>query len=166
MTDFEEQLSWLMAHAKEVATQDFVDFFTEHRAEFMVLHPGRKKNEANVGWFQSKAMDAEIDASPFGQRLIEWVNNLPPEDNYPPDAEMEAAFDAIATEAVKPVKAPAITPVEPAPDKPSGWEQLNFKDSPKRETRGEARKLNRWSAGKPSTGKGGWDDGSRDYLDA
>ena len=75
-------------------------------------------------------MEAEMDKTPFGQKLIAWVNSLPEEIH--PNEELVEDFEALLGQPmpVAPAKAAEIKPdvetlAEPAPPKPPEEDDRN-----------------------------------------
>jgi len=80
-TTFETQLAWVMEHIQELEVQDFVDFICNNRQEFYTLTRASKKPSLE-GWTEA---NAQVMASPFGQKIVAWCNSLPEEIHRPAD---------------------------------------------------------------------------------
>lgn len=107
------------------------------------------------------------EETPIG-RSIEELCAMQPDEIFTSEELVDEFMDVLdqaePAEPPKPVE-PTVAPPDPppAPPAPSAWQSLNFKD-PIRQSQGEASKIRRWEAGKPTKGTGSWDS-AREPLD-
>jgi hypothetical protein len=85
------------------------------------------------------------------------------------EEELIEAFEKIITERRPPAQVAGSAPVipvepDPAPPKPTAWQNLNFKD-PVRQQTTESERIRRWTAGQPGTTQQMWDMGDRKPLE-
>jgi hypothetical protein len=120
---FEARLHWVMEHIQELEVQDFFDFVCNNREEFQTLTRASEK-PSGKGWTEP---NAQIMASPFGQRISVWVNSLPVEIIRPDEAAISPDPLPEAPTAPKLPPATEALPVIaepernfPAPIKPAG----------------------------------------------
>jgi hypothetical protein len=140
---FEEKLHWVMTHIDQIEIQDFIDFISKNRNEFMVLHPARKKNEPNLGYFQS---EPEMDQqTPFGIKLKAWIDLLPTKDA--PAEELVAEFEEVISQRMPPAR-----PAPPPPNLDDLGVRLQVKRS--EAANDPIAPKHRWVKAEPSPG---WD---------